>query len=40
MMPAAPVFCLDTRFEPHWLNVWPGDDEVVLDEAECEGGHW
>jgi hypothetical protein len=38
MMPPAPFFCLDARLEPHRLNVWPGDDEVVLDEAEGEGG--
>ena len=27
---------LSTRFEPRRLDVWPGDDEVVLDAAECE----
>ena len=39
MMPAAQVLGLGSCLEPHRLNVRPGDDEVVLDAAEGEGGH-
>ena len=27
------------RLEPRRLDVWPGDNKVVLDAAQCEGGH-
>jgi hypothetical protein len=38
MMPAAPVLGFDPSLELHRLDVWAGDDEVVLDAAEGEGG--
>jgi hypothetical protein len=39
MMPAAPVLGFSQRFEPHGLDIRPGDDEVAIDEAGDEGGH-
>jgi hypothetical protein len=33
-MRLAPAIGLSTRFEPHWLDVRPSDDEVALDAAQ------
>src|SRR4051794_1819639 len=39
MVPAAPILGLYPCLELHRLEVRPGDDEVILDLAEGEGGH-